>query len=715
MGSPLLLILILFISELAQASPDWCSHFASGPSSPPKFELALSRAHSFRRFFGIGSRYSSADQALAAALEHQNLASEPNLENYALALPETCWLQARDEPAKPLELKIHDSVAWVRPGRGKAKLSSNLKALVLDLRDLPGAGLPKGGLKAFLAELIADSVPQPGIASRTHDGMTDEYLSSRSLFRNFVEEVSQPDLPSTGTFSGPIYVLMGERQTPEAAELAGTLRLADRGWIVDEPVRTQIAESVWAPVGKHGLAFRVEELHWQSRRWPDLIPADLSLPDLHDRVSLGQLERPPPGSGSKLLEVGSSRAAFEAVHPYRDLQPAAHGLGDSRAALLIAHGALRLFFPSFQPLGDRIDARLAETLQSVGRLKQVPTIGEERDLLRRFGEALHDGHSFVFAQPMDPAVKGYLPLVIETLGGKAIVRRSAVSGILPGDQILSLDGRTVRDFYAKQLRITSASTPGYRFDIANRELTKLKGTVRVVVASGKSGARRSIEVAPVPLQEVKALKPGTPYLRASGWLSGHAGVYYINLSAELLSDKKLFDQMIAEASASPGAKRLILDMRGYPGINPPDIVQAVMTEKFSSPIFRYIHYSAIRERSLVEKHDIHEPGQPPVFGGPVSLLVGPHTVSAAETLATFLVDARRVTVFGQSGSAGSNGDIAGMQLPGSLALTFAGMEVLHADRSRFLGIGIVPRQITPVTPMDLKTGTDPVLEAAARN
>ena len=41
-------------------------------------------------------------------------------------------------------------------------------------------------------------------------------------------------------------------------------------------------------------------------------------------------------------------------------------------------------------------------------------------------------------------------------------------------------------------------------------------------------------------------------------------------------------------------------------------------------------------------------------------------------------------------SAGTNGNITGVQLPGAFAFSFTGMKVTHADGSPFLGLGIVP-------------------------
>ncbi|WP_437836060.1 S41 family peptidase [Sorangium sp. So ce1153] len=64
--------------------------------------------------------------------------------------------------------------------------------------------------------------------------------------------------------------------------------------------------------------------------------------------------------------------------------------------------------------------------------------------------------------------------------------------------------------------------------------------------------------------------------------------------------------------------------------------------------------------------------------GPIVLLVGNGTLSAAEHFSLALVDANRVTVVGR-GTAGTDGNITGVQLPGQFALSFTGM-VLSTPR-----------------------------------
>jgi hypothetical protein len=696
-----------------QAGPaDWCQNFTPGPGTSLPAELSLSKAHAARRFFGVGGTYSPADQALARALQNQKVTNDLDLEPYARSLPDTCWLTAVSRGLPRLRVRIKKGVAWISPGRGAFHISGNVQSIVLDFRDLPNTKDVREALASLVSSILPDPIPIPDWASRSHHGMTDEYFLPHNVYSNAIEITHSAPLAARGGFRGPLYVLIGSRLPPDAAELAGALRLGRRARLVGEPVKTAVAESIWIPQGKKGLAFRIRDLQWDSRRWPDVIPADLSLEEMNRILNQGTVEEIP----SVPLSQESNRLALAEVHPFRDVQPPAFGIGDVRAALVIAYGALRLFFPDFQELGDRIDPRLREVLAGTDESPGIAVQEEERRLLRRLSEALHDGHSFVFSTPGDPEVKGFADLVVETLNGTLVVRRSGVTGVEPGDTVLSIDGKPISRLYAELLPLTSASSIGYRYSIANRDLIRLKAPAEFEVKAPHAALSRRVRVVPVPFQTLMLLNPGTAVMRKNGWLTdlGASDVYYLNLSKPITKDLDTLNRSIREAAKSPGARKLVVDMRGYPGVDVYEIARRFICRKFSSPVFRYYSYASPDSRTVTESSNTYDPlPDGPSYCGPISLIIGHDTVSAAETLATVLTDAKRVRVFGQSPSAGSNGNIPGIQLPGGFALTFSGMEVLHADRSPFAGIGIVPDVLVPVTADDLARGEDPELKAAA--
>jgi C-terminal processing protease CtpA/Prc len=132
---------------------------------------------------------------------------------------------------------------------------------------------------------------------------------------------------------------------------------------------------------------------------------------------------------------------------------------------------------------------------------------------------------------------------------------------------------------------------------------------------------------------------------------------------------------------------------------------------FQSPQFHVPFWDGPFAPSVDSSQYFLDPLMNPSFAGPMALLVGHNSVSAAENFSTMLVDAGVVTVVGRN-SAATNGNITGVQLPGGFEMSFTGMEVLHADGADFHGIGIVPDVAVDLSAADFRDGVDPELEAA---
>ena len=69
---------------------------------------------------------------------------------------------------------------------------------------------------------------------------------------------------------------------------------------------------------------------------------------------------------------------------------------------------------------------------------------------------------------------------------------------------------------------------------------------------------------------------------------------------------------------------------------------------------------------------------------------------------------RLVAVVGRQ-SAGTNGNVTGLTLPGGFIFSYSGLEVHNPDGSRFFGVGIVPDHEVPIRAEDLRDGIDRAL------
>jgi hypothetical protein len=714
-----------FLATAVFAGGDWCTHVAGGPAGKRDLAIDLSEAHAAVRYFSPEREYAVSDQALAEALDNPRALDGDGraaLAAYASRLGAVCLVAAGDGDLRASRVEMVGSVALVHPGIGTFSLPPGTRGVAIDLRHLPNADGLGPALVRAVSLALASPVPRAFRRTRLHQGLSSPF-DDVGVYGNAARRIEQAPIPAVGESELPLAFLTGRVMPPEAVEIAITLRLSRRAWIFGEDLLAEVAESRWQGIGqsadrrsagappdsgrprapgKWGLAFRTADLFDGTIRWPDRIPADLGLSDpLAALPALPGLGNPPelaPGADDR-PEILPSDPSF--------VPSARLGLGEARAALIIAHGTARKFFPYFAEVGDRIDERLLEVLAQVGR-GDPPDRLAMSDLLRRFGEALHDGHVFVTDAVLVPT-RGELPLYIEEIDGEPVVTRSRVPEISPGDTLLSVDGEPVAERYALEEELVSASTDGDRFVKATRGAILTLDAPAVIEIRDPCGALRVVTADPGPPFSSFGLGYA-PVLRPSGWLGdlGARDYYYLNLADDVTTSTNAVVDALNQARTGSG---LVLDMRGYPGgVDQYTVARRIICHPFMGPIYQVPILGESGLFDIDQTQHTYQPLQSPDYCGPMVLLVGPRTLSAAENFSLLLTDNRRALVVGLR-SAGTNGNLTGFLTPGGYLMSFTGMRVLHADGSRFHGIGIEPQVTVSPRAEDLAAGHDRTLEA----
>ena len=329
----------------------------------------------------------------------------------------------------------------------------------------------------------------------------------------------------------------------------------------------------------------------------------------------------------KLSKVEASqfkRTRVKAYTHFRAYHSQQVSIANVKAALLIAHGALRMFYPYFKTVGDHIDDRLLETLKTLPSLNL--TGASARNLLRRFGEAIKDGHCFVNYLGANSSVKGYLLVELDQLNKKPVIRRTSHPKLKVGDTIVSIDGTSISEWFKEEYKQTSAATPGYRFDLAARELNTMTGP-RTFELQSPDGSTRTELVEPQPLQAYQTFLQQKPF-RKPGFLKdlNAPDVYYVDLDGPAMKASNLSEILKQVQSA----KALVLDMRGYPGSESWTLLQHIVSKPLPSPLFLTPAWKGPKERIIEEsKYDL--PARSPGYSGPVAYLIGPRSVSSAES------------------------------------------------------------------------------------
>ncbi|MCP3165682.1 S41 family peptidase [Myxococcus qinghaiensis] len=708
------LLALLGGSAGAQSHPSsetWCGNGSAGPASALPAPVAMSAAHAQARFFGAGPNYVDTDLSLAAALEGLTVDWDAATTSYADMMESVCALDVSSQSLAPARVLALGPIAFVRPGTGPLTLPRHTRAVVIDLRNLPQDPRLEEALARAIG--VASTAPVTRLTERVrgHLGMMDE-MSYYNVYRNFIDARTPAPHAATGHAQLPVALLTGPALAPAAARFAVDLRMAQRAWLVGAPVHTSVAESRWMPVSARGLLIRTSRLEDSQGPIPDVLAPDLSLSILG--LSGATTDLPTSARASSLTSLLGTPAPVDRTAPvvrkapseripFEDTPPPGASSGIARADLLILHGATRLFFPYFHVVGDGIDARLMETLALVDATP-VTQSSQTHRLLQRFNEVLKDGHGFVDDWNSD-APAGYFPVALEEVSGEPVIRRSALPDVHPGDTVVSVGGTPMSAWLAEEKAHASAATPGYLHNVVVRRLLPLKGPTTFGLRA-VDGTVRSVQVQPQPVAALRQVS-GPASLRGAGSLAdlGAPELHYLNLASEVLNTPAAF---LTALTGAQGAQGLVVDMRGYPGVSNYQIAERLVPAPFQSPIFRYPVWTGPDAFEMFDSIHTRQPQSNPSYAGPIVLLVGPGTVSAAENFSIMLKGAQRVTVVGRR-SAGTNGNITYLLLPGLMSACFTSMEVLHQNRERFHGIGIVPDIEVAPTASDIATGRDPEL------
>ncbi len=182
------------------------------------------------------------------------------------------------------------------------------------------------------------------------------------------------------------------------------------------------------------------------------------------------------------------------------------------------------------------------------------------------------------------------------------------------------------------------------------------------------------------------------------------GISYVKLSTITASDVARFNEHIE------GSHALIVDIRGYPKTGVVfSIGQHLVNE--STSFARFTGADLSRPGSFYWSEPASITPKEPYFDGLVVILVDETTQSAAEyTAMAFRASPRSVVIGSQT--AGADGNVSHIPLPGGHRTMISGIGVFYPDKRPTQKIGIVPDVEVRPTIKGIRAGRDEVLEAA---
>jgi C-terminal processing protease CtpA/Prc len=377
--------------------------------------------------------------------------------------------------------------------------------------------------------------------------------------------------------------------------------------------------------------------------------------------------------------------------------------GDDRGTRLAVVALGWNVFQHFYPYFDVSDADWPTELPRALRAAATDA-GECAFLvtLRRMVAALDDGHGLV----VHPCERGQrsAPVAVEIVEGRPTVVGVAPSaeGVRLGDVVLRVDGAPADSILRAWGELTSAATPGWRASVvAERLLTGRDSLVRLTVQH-VDGDTATLTVGRMA---GPALPPGA---KPEPVAQLRPGIWYVDL------DRVTTPQFQAALPDLERAAGLVFDLRGYPdGFDPFQFFSHLMREPGTSARW------TIPVATRPDRADVRFEQRPgwtltpaaPHLAAPRVFITNGSAISFAESMMG-IVEAYRLGEIVGGTTAGTNGNVNPLALPGGYRIGWTGMRVLKHDGSRHHGVGIRPTVPVERTRAGVAAGRDELLERA---
>jgi len=388
-------------------------------------------------------------------------------------------------------------------------------------------------------------------------------------------------------------------------------------------------------------------------------------------------------------------------------------------------------FPYFDRIPDVDWDRKVQ--EYIPRVSGAGSLEEYYEILMEFAALLKDGHTAVtppwmFVKPGHD----HPPVELQVVGDKFIVAKTGDTEeirrqrIVPGLEVLEIGEHVSPLTYLKEnvLRFYSFGTPHADESIG-----------LVGILGGPKGSQVQLKVRDpngkvrdVTLTRNSTGKDGLPFLwRWVRWYMFDpliesrmigSDICYIKISnftsEEVVAEfRKVFDSL--DLARIQG---IILDLRFNLGGNSDHAYaiagfltdQPLKASRWKSLSYVPAYRSWGRPTGWHEGGPaIIEPREGKKYTGPLAILTGPGTFSAAEDFLVPLQFSRRAVLVGEK-TGGSTGNPIVVPLPGGGMFRVVSKRDMFPDGREFVGIGISPDVEVHPTQRDLLKGTDPVLQ-----
>ena len=368
---------------------------------------------------------------------------------------------------------------------------------------------------------------------------------------------------------------------------------------------------------------------------------------------------------------------------------------------------IEYWFPYRDLIEEDWDAVLREF---VPRLWRANDADSYRLTMMMLIARVHDGHANLWNSLSVRPPRGLhrLPVKLRFIEGKAVVTGfmgdtlQQPAGLRIGDVITVIDGQRVDSLVNAWAPYYAASNQPARLRSIAQELTKgPPGLVRVTGQRDGSAFDLQLERIMIPTQELRA--QGVNALPGEAFQLLTDEVAYLKLGSVSATQAAKYIRL------TNNAKVLVIDIRTYPR---EFVVFALGKHLVSQPteFARFTHGDGANPGAFLWTRPVSLQPAVPHYNGSIVILVDEGSLSQSEYTAMAFRAAPNSIVVGST-TAGADGNVSPIPLPGGLRSMISGIGVFYPDRRPTQRIGIVPDLVVHPTIAGIREGRDEVLDA----
>lgn len=366
--------------------------------------------------------------------------------------------------------------------------------------------------------------------------------------------------------------------------------------------------------------------------------------------------------------------------------------------------AVEYFFPYRDQIGDDWENVLAQHLPDILNAEEI---SQYIFAMRRFTAATEDGHTH-FSQLQFFQFVGTLPppFSVRSIQGELIVDDTLAQarGVERGDAVIAVDGVSVADLRTRFESLAHGSNPIGSEYILNSYILNGAGVAERTYRFRRIDGSEYESVLPLNFIFGQELSPNdqAPWQVVT---PPAQSCQYGVVDLDRLESSQV-GQMLNDLRETDG---IIFDVRNYPNFVIPNLADMLYGESREVAAFTEPDFNAPGNFTT---NVVSFPAQRHVdYSGRLIVLMDERSISRSEyTVMGLQAYGNTITIGSQT--AGADGDITEIRLPGGIDVNFSGLGVFYPDGTPTQRFGIVPDLHQFPTRAGIAAGRDELMETA---